>query len=166
MTPMETRKAAGVKATRGRKKDADRPLARMKRAAVLHKQLSDPTRRPQVILMPCDSGRHVGGLCAESGQSSQPAVSHHLALLKRGGIVALVTPDFPPDRPNHDAADRDEKERQEPFVEQLLESFGGFRCRGDFLRRAGFHRNGVLSAELPLGKGRRGVTGRHHRPQL
>jgi DNA-binding transcriptional ArsR family regulator len=31
--------------------------------------------------------RHVGGLCGELSQS-QPAVSHHLALLRHGGIIA------------------------------------------------------------------------------
>ena len=30
--------------------------------------------------------RHVGGLCGELNQS-QPAVSHHLALLRHGGII-------------------------------------------------------------------------------
>ncbi|MFI5456540.1 MAG: ArsR/SmtB family transcription factor [Isosphaerales bacterium] len=57
-----------------------------RRASSLLKHVSDPTRI-QVILILAEGERHVGALCAELSQS-QPAVSHHLALLRHGGIVA------------------------------------------------------------------------------
>jgi DNA-binding transcriptional ArsR family regulator len=89
MIPMARTKAAATpvaKVSRGLKKSNDQPVARLKRAAMLLKQVSDPTRL-QVILMLSDSEQHVGGLCAELNQS-QPAVSHHLALLRHGGIIS------------------------------------------------------------------------------
>ena len=57
----------------------------MQRAAILLKHVSDPTRL-QVISLLSEGERHVGGLCEEFN-ISQPAVSHHLALLRHGGIV-------------------------------------------------------------------------------
>ena len=57
----------------------------MHRAAILLKQVSDPTRL-QVISLLSEGERHVGGLC-DQFNLSQPAVSHHLALLRLGGIV-------------------------------------------------------------------------------
>jgi len=51
----------------------------------LLKQVSDPTRL-QVVTMLAEGERHVGGLCGEFNMS-QPAVSHHLSLLRHGGIV-------------------------------------------------------------------------------
>ena len=68
------------------KTDAGLRLKQIQRAAVLIKQVSDPTRL-QVITMLSEGERHVGGLCESLGQS-QPAVSHHLALLRHGGIIA------------------------------------------------------------------------------
>jgi len=64
------------------------PMLRTKtiqRAAILLKQVSDPTRL-QVITLLSDGERHAGGLC-DHFNISQPAVSHHLALLRHGGIV-------------------------------------------------------------------------------
>jgi DNA-binding transcriptional ArsR family regulator len=55
------------------------------RAANLLKQISDPTRL-QVVTLLSEREHHVGGLC-EQFNMSQPAVSHHLALLRHGGIV-------------------------------------------------------------------------------
>jgi DNA-binding transcriptional ArsR family regulator len=55
------------------------------RAASLLKQVSDPTRL-QVITLLSEGEHHVGGLC-EQFTMSQPAMSHHLALLRHGGIV-------------------------------------------------------------------------------
>src|SRR5271156_5805075 len=55
------------------------------RAAYLLKQVSDPTRL-QVITMLSEREHHVGALC-DQFSLSQPAVSHHLALLRHGGIV-------------------------------------------------------------------------------
>jgi ArsR family transcriptional regulator, zinc-responsive transcriptional repressor len=57
----------------------------IQRAASLLKHVSDPTRL-QVISLLSERERHVGGLCEELTQS-QPAVSHHLALLRLGGII-------------------------------------------------------------------------------
>jgi ArsR family transcriptional regulator, zinc-responsive transcriptional repressor len=57
----------------------------IQRAAILLKQVSDPTRL-QVITLLSERERHVGGLCERLIQS-QPAVSHHLALLRHGGII-------------------------------------------------------------------------------
>ena len=57
----------------------------MHRAAILLKQLSDPTRL-QVIGLLSEGERHVGGLC-DQFNLTQPSVSHHLALLRLGGIV-------------------------------------------------------------------------------
>jgi len=55
------------------------------RAAILLKQVSDPTRL-QVVTLLSEGELHVGGLC-DQFKMSQPAVSHHLALLRHGGIV-------------------------------------------------------------------------------
>jgi ArsR family transcriptional regulator, zinc-responsive transcriptional repressor len=57
----------------------------IQRAANLLKHLSDSTRL-QVVSLLSEGERHVGGLCDEF-DLSQPAVSHHLALLRHGGIV-------------------------------------------------------------------------------
>ena len=67
-------------------KDAALRLKQAQRAAILLKQVSDPTRL-RVILMLAEGEKHVGALCDEMG-FSQPAVSHHLALLRHGGIIA------------------------------------------------------------------------------
>jgi DNA-binding transcriptional ArsR family regulator len=66
----------------------DETLLRTKtiqRAAILLKQVSDPTRL-QVVTLLSERERHVGGLCEEFNMS-QPALSHHLAMLRHGGIV-------------------------------------------------------------------------------
>jgi DNA-binding transcriptional ArsR family regulator len=76
---------AAAKAARA-KKDAALRLKQAQRAAILLKQVSDPTRL-QVILMLSEGERHVGALCATLNQSP-PATSHHLALLRHGGIIA------------------------------------------------------------------------------
>ena len=55
------------------------------RVANLLKQVSDPTRL-QVITLLSEREHHVGGLCDQFNMS-QPAVSHHLALLRHGGII-------------------------------------------------------------------------------
>ena len=56
-----------------------------RRASILLKHVSDPTRL-QVILILADGERHVGALCSQLSQS-QPAVSHHLALLRVSGLI-------------------------------------------------------------------------------
>ena len=66
-------------------KDAEVRLQQARRASILLKHVSDPTRL-QVILILAEGERHVGALCDQLSQS-QPAVSHHLALLRHGGII-------------------------------------------------------------------------------
>jgi DNA-binding transcriptional ArsR family regulator len=55
------------------------------RAANLLKHASDPTRL-QVITLLSEREQKVGALCDQFNMSP-PAVSHHLALLRHGGIV-------------------------------------------------------------------------------
>jgi DNA-binding transcriptional ArsR family regulator len=57
-----------------------------RRASALLRHVSDPTRL-QLILTLAGGEKHVGALCAQLSQS-QPAISHHLALLRHGGIIA------------------------------------------------------------------------------
>ncbi len=78
-------KSTSTRPTRGQKEEAIR-LKRVQRAANLLKQVSDPTRL-QVIVRLTEGEKHVGALCDDLGLS-QPALSHHLALLRHGGIVA------------------------------------------------------------------------------
>jgi DNA-binding transcriptional ArsR family regulator len=76
---------SAVKLTKAQKEAAGR-LKQAQRAATLLKQVSDPTRL-QIILMLSEGEKHVGAL-GEHLNQSQPAVSHHLALLRHGGIIA------------------------------------------------------------------------------
>lgn len=87
--PTTVKPAAAPKPSVGKSRsssDSEQRLRLARRAAILLKHVSDPTRL-QVILTLAEGERHVGALCAELGQS-QPAVSHHLALLRHGGIIA------------------------------------------------------------------------------
>jgi DNA-binding transcriptional ArsR family regulator len=68
------------------KKGAEQRLKQIQRASMLLKQVSDATRL-QVILMLSEGEKHVGAL-SEVLSQSQPAVSHHLALLRHGGIIS------------------------------------------------------------------------------
>ena len=43
--------------------------------------------RLQLILLLSEGEKHVGALCEQLNQS-QPAVSHHLALLRHGNVIA------------------------------------------------------------------------------
>ena len=74
------------KAPKAAAKPADTRFQQARRASILLKHVSDPTRL-QVITILAEGERHVGALCAQLSQS-QPAVSHHLALLRHGGIIA------------------------------------------------------------------------------
>ena len=81
--------APSLKSAAGRaraQKEADLRLQQAKRASILLKHVSDPTRL-QVIMILSEGERHVGALCDQLSQS-QPAVSHHLALLRHGGIIS------------------------------------------------------------------------------
>jgi DNA-binding transcriptional ArsR family regulator len=81
LTP-NTRSAAAK--ARG-KKDSEQRLKRAQRASILLKHVSDATRL-QIILFLDAGERHVGDLSTALNQT-QPAVSHHLALMRHGGIV-------------------------------------------------------------------------------
>jgi len=65
---------------------AARPSAEIRRVADLLKQVSDPTRL-QVLMLLHEKERNVSELCADLGTQSQPAVSHHLALLRHGRLI-------------------------------------------------------------------------------
>ena len=81
-TPKAPSAASKAKAT----KAADQRGQQARRASILLKHVSDPTRL-QVIMILSEGEQHVGALCSQLAQS-QPAVSHHLALLRHGGIIA------------------------------------------------------------------------------
>lgn len=63
-----------------------RPSSEIRRVADLLKQVSDPTRL-QVLMLLCEKERNVSELCSDLGTQSQPAVSHHLALLRHGRLI-------------------------------------------------------------------------------
>ena len=67
------------------KRDDAQRLKHAQRAAILLKQASDPTRL-QILLMLAEGECHVGGL-SETLHQTQPAVSHHLALLRHGSLI-------------------------------------------------------------------------------
>ncbi len=83
---MAKKRAAATPAATKTKKSTEDLSRKIRQAATLLKQVSDPTRL-QVILILAEGERHVGALCENLAQS-QPAVSHHLALLRHGGIIA------------------------------------------------------------------------------
>lgn len=61
-------------------------ISEIRRVADLLKQVSDPTRL-QVLMLLDEEERNVTELCADLGAQSQPAVSHHLALLRHGRLI-------------------------------------------------------------------------------
>ncbi len=77
--------AAKVAAKPKAAKESELRLVQARKASILLKHVSDPTRL-QVILILAEGEKHVGALC-DSLNQSQPAVSHHLALLRHGGII-------------------------------------------------------------------------------
>lgn len=64
---------------------ADR-LDRARRASRLLRLAAQPTRL-QVLLLLGDGELHVGAI-TDAAANSQPAASHHLAVLRRGGLIA------------------------------------------------------------------------------
>jgi DNA-binding transcriptional ArsR family regulator len=86
-TSVKATAAPKTSASRGRaQKESDQRAQQARRASILLKHVSDPTRL-QVILILSEGEQHVGALCSQLSQS-QPAVSHHLALLRHGSIIA------------------------------------------------------------------------------
>jgi len=81
-------KSSKSPATSRRDTSANRkgPSATVRKAAERLKQVSDPTRL-QVLLLLNDQERNVSQLCEDLGSTSQPAVSHHLALLRHGQLI-------------------------------------------------------------------------------
>ena len=63
-----------------------RSASEIRRVSELLKQVSDPTRL-QVLMLLSEKERNVTELCADLGTQSQPAVSHHLALLRHGRLI-------------------------------------------------------------------------------
>ncbi len=78
-------KAAPTKASKAAPAAA-RPSAEIRRVADLLKQVSDPTRL-QILMLLAEKERNVSELCTDLGTQSQPAVSHHLALLRHGRLI-------------------------------------------------------------------------------
>jgi DNA-binding transcriptional ArsR family regulator len=76
-------KSAAVKAEAER--ESGQRLKVAKRASMLLKFVSDPTR-VHVVLMLSGGEQTVGAMCAQLEQN-QPATSHHIALLRHGGII-------------------------------------------------------------------------------
>jgi DNA-binding transcriptional ArsR family regulator len=72
---------------KAREAAAERRLKLARKASTLLKYASDATRL-QIILILAGGEHHVGALCDLLGLG-QPAVSHHLVLLRLGGIVAV-----------------------------------------------------------------------------
>ncbi len=81
-----TSKATAVKAAASKPAPPARPSPEIRRVADLLKQVSDPTRL-QVLMLLSEKERNVSELCADLGTQSQPAVSHHLALLRHGRLI-------------------------------------------------------------------------------
>jgi DNA-binding transcriptional ArsR family regulator len=78
--------AATSKSKSSKATAAARPSSEIRQAADLLKQVSDPTRL-QVLMLLTEKERNVSELCADLGTQSQPAVSHHLALLRHGRLI-------------------------------------------------------------------------------
>jgi DNA-binding transcriptional ArsR family regulator len=79
-------KASASKASASKAAPPTRPSPEIRRVADLLKQVSDPTRL-QVLMLLNEKERNVSELCADLGTQSQPAVSHHLALLRHGRLI-------------------------------------------------------------------------------
>ncbi|RUL87472.1 ArsR/SmtB family transcription factor [Tautonia sociabilis] len=81
--------AAARPSTNGKRSAPKRgrgPSAAVRQAAERLKQVSDPTRL-QVLMLLSEKERNVSELCADLVSTSQPAVSHHLALLRHGRLI-------------------------------------------------------------------------------
>jgi len=86
MPPSTTKSSSSSRSSKSSASAAARPTAEIRRVAELLKQVSDPTRL-QVLMLLSEKERNVTELCADLGTQSQPAVSHHLALLRHGRLI-------------------------------------------------------------------------------
>jgi DNA-binding transcriptional ArsR family regulator len=77
---------ARLDSVKAREAATERRLKLARKASTLLKYASEATR-VQIILLLADHERHVGALCEAVGLG-QPAVSHHLAWLRHGGIIS------------------------------------------------------------------------------
>ncbi len=84
MPPSSTKSSSSSRSSKSA--PPPRPTAEIRRVAELLKQVSDPTRL-QVLMLLSEKERNVTELCADLGTQSQPAVSHHLALLRHGRLI-------------------------------------------------------------------------------
>jgi DNA-binding transcriptional ArsR family regulator len=86
MPPTTTKSSSSSRSSKSSAAAGSRPTAEIRRVAELLKQVSDPTRL-QVLMLLSEKERNVTELCADLGTQSQPAVSHHLALLRHGRLI-------------------------------------------------------------------------------
>jgi DNA-binding transcriptional ArsR family regulator len=85
----KTKKAASPKkpaAVKSKAKTTPSANGNYRKAANLIKMASDATRLQIIDSLGKNEEMHVGALCETVGQS-QPAVSHHLALLRHSGVI-------------------------------------------------------------------------------
>jgi DNA-binding transcriptional ArsR family regulator len=86
MPPSTTKSYGAARTAKSATTMSPRPAAEIRRVAELLKQVSDPTRL-QVLMLLSERERNVTELCSDLGSQSQPAVSHHLALLRHGRLI-------------------------------------------------------------------------------
>jgi DNA-binding transcriptional ArsR family regulator len=86
MPPTTTKSSSNARTSKSAAAATVRPTAEIRRVAELLKQVSDPTRL-QVLILLSEKERNVTELCSDLGTQSQPAVSHHLALLRHGRLI-------------------------------------------------------------------------------
>ena len=86
MPPSTSRSTTSSRNSKAAASAGSRPINEIRRVAELLKQVSDPTRL-QVLMLLSEKERNVTELCADLGTQSQPAVSHHLALLRHGRLI-------------------------------------------------------------------------------
>jgi ArsR family transcriptional regulator, zinc-responsive transcriptional repressor len=84
--PPSAKSSTSSRSSKSASAASPRPTAEIRRVAELLKQVSDPTRL-QVLMLLNEKERNVTELCADLGTQSQPAVSHHLALLRHGRLI-------------------------------------------------------------------------------
>ncbi len=84
--PPSSKSSSSSRSSKSSGSAGSRPTAEIRRVAELLKQVSDPTRL-QVLMLLSEKERNVTELCADLGTQSQPAVSHHLALLRHGRLI-------------------------------------------------------------------------------
>jgi ArsR family transcriptional regulator, arsenate/arsenite/antimonite-responsive transcriptional repressor len=88
-TAVRTRSPKSVPAASSPLGVSDQTIARL---TAVFKQLADPSRLKIVLALAENGEMHVSALCEVLGQSkpaSQPAVSHHLTLMRMVGLVGF-----------------------------------------------------------------------------